>query len=768
MNPYLLDQKNAIQRSDNEFAMLSNLFDNTRPRHRRRHQQSNRTERNSDFNGQQSFSDDNKKKPLKIKSLTDVLYDFDLELEIKDESGTDILFNIRNTYCPYLSHAQLHLFGDEINEGVNSYERFVRRPENNQHVPTLEHSRRTQYNSESMPLYRQPRTSYRQTNRLFLDSYDDMPQRQRSQPSSIISSRTYNPVPQYALDTFFGAVSIFDSSNDYTQPISFRFSDSGSLSGVGAIFQNFLNQNITTPLTKDSFDKLERKKYKDLKTSSSESKEDSCTICMSEYSNEDDVIITPCKHNFHPECLKCWIEEHHSCPVCRSSLGDFDRKDGDMKIITPPLQNNRMNIDRSESSTRYLRSRDREATVGPSSFDFPLRWNQASASLEQGPRDSEATVGSQGIRGPALVAGSRASASLERGPRDSEATAGSLGIRGPALVVGSQASVSLERGPRDSEATVGSQGNRASALLERGPVNFEIFDRDRILSRSELKAAESKPNNPTDRNHSLVEQKVLTRRESDQKSLSDRQSRLQNDLTSLTERVSRIIDEHKHSQNIEYQDVPRSTKQSAITEPPHVHIDSNDLENKYQTQVLPQNPSRSMYSSNNSSLRSNSGVTQQQPSSRRNNSNLIDRHPYNNYPIIISNNSGNSKSLTGSSNSSNGSSNSSSSNSSSSNSSRGSNSSSNSNSSNSSSSNSRSSNSSSNSNSSNSSSSNSRSSNSSSNSNSSNSSSSNSRSSNSSSNSNSSNSSSDRLPSRRQKTYVYTIKDLESDDNDEI
>ena len=44
-----------------------------------------------------------------------------------------------------------------------------------------------------------------------------------------------------------------------------------------------------------------------------------CAICLEPLEAEEEVpIVLPCKHGFHPKCIKRWIVYKKSCPVCRA------------------------------------------------------------------------------------------------------------------------------------------------------------------------------------------------------------------------------------------------------------------------------------------------------------------------------------------------------------------------------------------------------------------------------------------------------------------
>jgi len=50
-----------------------------------------------------------------------------------------------------------------------------------------------------------------------------------------------------------------------------------------------------------------------------------CPICLEILDN--DLIVTPCQHEFHQNCLNSWINEsnHSDCPLCRTDLSSLKK-----------------------------------------------------------------------------------------------------------------------------------------------------------------------------------------------------------------------------------------------------------------------------------------------------------------------------------------------------------------------------------------------------------------------------------------------------------
>eukprot|EP00238_Polyblepharides_amylifera_P006467 CAMPEP_0196585410 /NCGR_PEP_ID=MMETSP1081-20130531/50520_1 /TAXON_ID=36882 /ORGANISM="Pyramimonas amylifera, Strain CCMP720" /LENGTH=395 /DNA_ID=CAMNT_0041906937 /DNA_START=63 /DNA_END=1250 /DNA_ORIENTATION=+ len=51
-----------------------------------------------------------------------------------------------------------------------------------------------------------------------------------------------------------------------------------------------------------------------------------CAVCRDEFLLESKIQVLPCggKHVLHPECLKPWLDQHNSCPICRFELPTDD------------------------------------------------------------------------------------------------------------------------------------------------------------------------------------------------------------------------------------------------------------------------------------------------------------------------------------------------------------------------------------------------------------------------------------------------------------
>ncbi|KAF5206176.1 E3 ubiquitin-protein ligase aip2 [Thalictrum thalictroides] len=49
-----------------------------------------------------------------------------------------------------------------------------------------------------------------------------------------------------------------------------------------------------------------------------------CSVCKEDLTINDKLQELPCKHLYHPHCLKQWLDQHNSCPECRYELPTDD------------------------------------------------------------------------------------------------------------------------------------------------------------------------------------------------------------------------------------------------------------------------------------------------------------------------------------------------------------------------------------------------------------------------------------------------------------
>jgi len=71
-----------------------------------------------------------------------------------------------------------------------------------------------------------------------------------------------------------------------------------------------INNLKTTPLPKELLEKQDQP---------------SCVTCTVDYSEGEEVIILPCSHIFHSDCIKTWLKIHNTCPICRYEFPTDDK-----------------------------------------------------------------------------------------------------------------------------------------------------------------------------------------------------------------------------------------------------------------------------------------------------------------------------------------------------------------------------------------------------------------------------------------------------------
>jgi hypothetical protein len=73
--------------------------------------------------------------------------------------------------------------------------------------------------------------------------------------------------------------------------------------------------NVNKGLPKDKIEKLPKEQFSKYKFS-----DDKCIVCQYEFKNHEKVIVLPCKHCHHPDCITQWLENKKVCPYCKTEV----------------------------------------------------------------------------------------------------------------------------------------------------------------------------------------------------------------------------------------------------------------------------------------------------------------------------------------------------------------------------------------------------------------------------------------------------------------
>lgn len=58
--------------------------------------------------------------------------------------------------------------------------------------------------------------------------------------------------------------------------------------------------------------------------SESESEGEECAVCLSKVGRDEKYwVVGECRHGFHVDCIRHWLNQHSSCPLCRAHVDDL-------------------------------------------------------------------------------------------------------------------------------------------------------------------------------------------------------------------------------------------------------------------------------------------------------------------------------------------------------------------------------------------------------------------------------------------------------------
>ena len=98
----------------------------------------------------------------------------------------------------------------------------------------------------------------------------------------------------------------FQRENDYPNVDNMSYEELLALEERIGNVNNGLNDDQIKKLKRDYFDK---KKYNDL-----------CIICQNNFKDKEKVLVIPCKHCFHEDCIVPWLKNKKQCPFCKSEV----------------------------------------------------------------------------------------------------------------------------------------------------------------------------------------------------------------------------------------------------------------------------------------------------------------------------------------------------------------------------------------------------------------------------------------------------------------
>jgi len=87
---------------------------------------------------------------------------------------------------------------------------------------------------------------------------------------------------------------------------------------ITTLMESNPQSNAAPPASSAAIESLEHKKI-DEEMLGPEGKAE-CTICIDSMHKGDEVLVLPCKHWFHGECVIMWLKEHNTCPICRTPI----------------------------------------------------------------------------------------------------------------------------------------------------------------------------------------------------------------------------------------------------------------------------------------------------------------------------------------------------------------------------------------------------------------------------------------------------------------
>ncbi len=83
-------------------------------------------------------------------------------------------------------------------------------------------------------------------------------------------------------------------------------------------YEEFETNQNNNGLSDDIIKSFPVSKIKNVKKLSEDKKK--CSICLEKFKNNDNTMIIPCTHLFHPNCIQKWMKIKNICPICKYKI----------------------------------------------------------------------------------------------------------------------------------------------------------------------------------------------------------------------------------------------------------------------------------------------------------------------------------------------------------------------------------------------------------------------------------------------------------------
>ncbi|CAG8447168.1 3096_t:CDS:2 [Cetraspora pellucida] len=120
-----------------------------------------------------------------------------------------------------------------------------------------------------------------------------------------------------ALDGQNNAANIFNLFNLNGDPRDYAWGSTGFDNIISQLMEQQAGRQAPPPATEDIINNLPKTKITKKQVAEEQL---GCPVCKDEFIVDEEVLILPCTHSFHKDCIAQWLKVSGTCPVCRYSL----------------------------------------------------------------------------------------------------------------------------------------------------------------------------------------------------------------------------------------------------------------------------------------------------------------------------------------------------------------------------------------------------------------------------------------------------------------